>query len=73
MVVRELDFGLIGEADEKVEREVAVRSLDEREGGAPAMQIAIETDDVLSEFLVGDVVIRIPRHRPRLGRGEGEL
>src|SRR2546425_1127146 len=48
LLVVELDVRLVQQRDREVEREVAVRALEEREARVPAMQVAVQGDHVLS-------------------------
>src|SRR3989442_13673413 len=50
LLVVELDVRLVQQQDREVEREVAVRALEEREARVPAMQVAVQGDHVLAEL-----------------------
>src|SRR2546427_11888928 len=72
LVVVELDVRLVQQAHKERESEVAVRALEEREARVPAVQIALQLDDVLAELLGVDVIGRRPRRRPMLSGAEAQ-
>ena len=73
LVVLELHLGLVPEADEEIEREVPVGSPHERERGSPTMHGAIQSQDVLAELLLRDVVVGVPRNGPSGRERESDL
>src|SRR2546425_1400698 len=70
LVVVELDVRLVQQAHKERESEVAVRALQEREARVPAVQVALQLDDVLAELFGVDIVGRGPRRRPVLRGAE---
>src|SRR5690242_20464789 len=71
LVVLELDVLLVQQADEKVELEIPVRGLHETKRRVPAPQIPLQPQNVLTELLGSEVVLRVPGNRPAGSGGEG--
>src|SRR2546429_6942954 len=70
LLVIELDVGLVDQGHVEVEREVAVRALDEGEAGVPAAQVPLEPHVVLAELARVQVVQGAPGRRPEGGGAE---
>src|SRR6266446_3014476 len=64
LLVVELDVRLVEQGHEKAEREVAGRSLREREARVPAVQVALQPNEVGSELPGVEIVIGRPGRRP---------
>src|SRR5574341_969071 len=64
LVVVELDIVEIDQDDVEAEGEIAVGALQERELGAPAVEVPLEPQNVLAELAGVEVVGRVPGRRP---------
>src|SRR2546426_2003676 len=68
LLVVELDVRLVEQGDIKAECEVAGRSLREREAGVPAVQVALQANEVSAELPRVEIVVGVPGRRPMCRR-----
>src|SRR5882762_2874240 len=64
LLIVELDVRLVEQGHEKAEREVSGGSFREREAGVPAMQVALQPNEVGAELPGVEIVIGSPGRRP---------
>src|SRR5690348_10262263 len=72
LAVVELDVGLVHQRDGDAEAERSVRALHDVEAGVPAMEVALQAQDLLGELAGLEVVLGVPGGGPVRRRAEIE-